>query len=298
VRLEVDMSPDLWPVELDTGELELALLNLAVNARDAMPDGGVFRIVAANEILRAGDVGQPLTGEFVALRISDTGMGIPEDILPKVFDPFFTTKRQGKGTGLGLSQVYGFASQAGGTATIDSELGQGTRILLHLPRSHAGEAAGPAGGEAAMAPEPAQGGAILVVEDNADVAAVTAALLEQLGYRPQIAPSADAALEVLDEGAEFDLVFSDVMMAGDLDGLALARLLRERRPDLPVLLVTGYSEAAEGASREFTLLRKPYQLSELSRTAAGLIALSRKPRLDNLVPLEPRRAARHQKRDT
>jgi CheY-like chemotaxis protein len=230
----------------------------------------------------------------VALRISDTGMGIPEDILPKVFDPFFTTKREGKGTGLGLAQVYGFANQAGGTATIQSELGQGTEVVLHLPRSHAGAVADPAA--AVPTPfEPAQGGAILVVEDNADVAAVTAALLDQLGYRPQVAPSADAALEMLDEGAQFDLVFSDVMMAGDLDGLALARLLRERRPDLPVLLVTGYSHMSEAAGREFALMRKPYQLAELARAVSAVLAASRRRADDtNLVRLSDARGRRKQ----
>jgi PAS domain S-box-containing protein len=271
IRLVADIPPDLWPVKVDAGEFELALVNIAFNARDAMPEGGALAITAENVRLAPGEVAQDLEGEFVALTIADTGCGIPADILPRVFDPFFTTKGR-EGTGLGLSQVHGFAHQSGGTVVIDSALGTGTRVTLYLPRA----TAAPPPPAAAPAVEPSGGGMVLLVEDNPDVAEVTTGLLEELGYRVHLAVDAQAALAAA-ERQQFDLLLSDVVMPGIMDGLALARALRQRHPELPILLVTGYSEAVTLDEGEFIVLRKPYRLSDLNRALAKALAATRKP---------------------
>jgi CheY-like chemotaxis protein len=262
IALTVSIAADIWPIKVDAGELELALVNLFLNARDAMPKGGSLSLTAENVILSRGDSAAEIEGEFVGLRLSDTGTGIPPDILGRIFEPFFTTKPLDKGTGLGLSQVYGFAHQSGGTVTVDSVLGQGTAVTLFLPRTF--EAAGES--KPAEIAEPA-GGSILLVEDNPEVAEVTVAMLEQGGYLVRQAANADAALEAL-ESASVDLVLSDITMPGHHDGLALARLLRRLRPRLPVLLVTGYSSRAAEAAREFVVLRKPFQFHQLSQAVA------------------------------
>jgi CheY-like chemotaxis protein len=286
--LEVDLPQDLWPVNVDAGELELACVNLAVNARDAMPNGGVFSVSARNVTLSPGDLGLDLRGEFVALAFRDSGYGIAPDILPKVFDPFFTTKQVSKGTGLGLSQVHGFAHQAGGGIAIESTLGEGTAITVVLPRSLA--LPSEAGAETGAAAAAEGGGHILVVEDNPDVAAVSAAILEQLGYEVRIAPDAQTALDILAAGEPVDLVFSDIVMAGEMDGVALAHRLREAHPELPILLTSGYSRAAEAAQSQFPILRKPYQIAEVGGAIARLIAESRAEPDDKLVRFPARRA--------
>ena len=274
VALETSVAPGTWPVQADENELELALVNLAVNARDAMPEGGRITISAENVTLKPGERGLDLTGDFVALAVADTGVGIPPDILPKVFEPFFTTKQVDKGTGLGLAQVHGFAHQSGGGIYIESEMGKGTRMVLLLPRSRMEP--GEADAEAPAA-DVQEGARVLLVEDNAEVAHVSAALLEQLGYQVHIAATADTALQMLRQDPDFDLVFSDIVMAGQLDGLDLARVLRQERPELPVLLASGYSKAAESVGGEFPILRKPYGMAELGRAASSVIAQARKP---------------------
>ncbi|HWA63079.1 MAG TPA: PAS domain S-box protein [Caulobacteraceae bacterium] len=270
IRLETDLPEDLWPVAVDLGELELALVNIAVNARDAMPDGGAFRVTAENLTLGPGEGAPPLAGDFVRLSLSDTGVGIPPDILAKVFEPFFTTKPVGRGTGLGLSQVHGLAHQSGGAVEVTSELGKGTSIRILLPRATHAPAAADAKDEAE--PDAGQPGArVLVVEDNPEVAAVTATLLQQLGYRTDVVGDADSALAAVECEPPFDLVFSDIVMAGSMDGLALARRLRETHPELPVLLTSGYSRDSAGAD-DFEILRKPFQISELGRLMARSLA--------------------------
>jgi PAS domain S-box-containing protein len=284
VTFVTQLPPSLWPVEVDVTELELALVNLAVNARDAMPEGGVIALAAENVDMTRGDVGIDLDGAFVALTLADTGIGIPEDILPKIFDPFFTTKEVDKGTGLGLAQVHGFVHQSGGAVTVSSEIGHGTRFTMYLPRAQA-EARPPAQeSEATIADGE---GLILLVEDNPEVADVTATMLEQLGYRVRIARNAAVGLELVEAGESFDLVLSDIVMAGEMDGVGLARTLKERRPDLPVLLATGYSASAATIGQEFPILRKPYQMNELAQALFRLLAAKR-PASDapNLVRLE------------
>ena len=260
VRLAFDIDRNIWPFRADISEFETALLNLVINARDAMPDGGTVTIGARNVTLS-----EPLrAGEFVAISVADTGLGIPSDILDRIFEPFFTTKPIGKGTGLGLSQVHGFAHQAGGTVKVESELGNGTRFTILLQR----EAAEPQRETMDMLPAGGSG-TVLLVEDNPDVATASIGLLEQLGYEVRLVADAEAALrEVERDGVDF--VFSDIVMPGKMDGLSLAHRLREIHPELPVLLATGYSDAAAGVSGDFPILRKPYEIHELSEAIAKL----------------------------
>jgi len=205
-----------------------------------------------------------LSGEFVAVRIADTGHGIPADILTRVFEPFFTTKEVGKGTGLGLSQVYGFAKQSGGTATISSTEGRGTAITLYLPRS---QEAPPVEAPLAVVEAPSEAaGTVLLVEDNADVAEVGAGYLRQLGYRVRSVANAQAAIAALRLDADVDLVFSDILMPGGMNGLELASEIAEHFPGIPVLLTTGYSASAQDAVRQgVVVLQKPYDLEGLRR---------------------------------
>jgi CheY-like chemotaxis protein len=225
-----------------------------------MPNGGTITIGARNCTL----IDEANAGDYVAVSIKDTGVGIAPDVLSKIFDPFFTTKPVGKGTGLGLSQVHGFAHQAGGTVKVESELGKGSTISILLPRDRSKqESLEPTVGEAKSS------GTVLLVEDNPDVASVSMSLLEQLGYVVRKVSDAEAALREI-ERSEIDLVFSDIVMPGKMDGLALARRLREVRPKLPVLLATGYSDAAANVRGDFPILRKPYEIHQLSQAIAKL----------------------------
>jgi PAS domain S-box-containing protein len=251
-------DPSVWPVKVDLAELELAIVNIAVNARDAMPNGGAFTIAIGNVSAHAD---HRRDTEFVAVEFSDTGTGIPPDLLSKIFDPFFTTKEVGKGSGLGLSQVYGFAHQSGGMVKADSKIGQGTTIQLYLPALPAAEIAGEE--DAAMDAVETRRPAVLIVDDSAEVAEVTSALFEHLGYDTLYRESADAALKLLADGARIDLVFSDIVMPGTIDGVGLASEIRSQYPDLPVLLTTGYSDAARAAPADLRILRKPFDTNAL-----------------------------------
>jgi nitrogen-specific signal transduction histidine kinase len=278
IQFQIDVPRSTWPICVNKSELELALVNLAVNARDAMPDGGRITIAAENAHIRPGDLPEDISGDFVALSVSDTGSGIPPDLVPRVVEPFFTTKAPDKGTGLGLSQVYGFARRSDGTVAITSEVGRGTKVTVYLPRSHAALAAPLPQDEADYAALDRQ--TILVVEDNADVRRVAVSLLEQLGYRTMEVETAAAALDILAAGKDIDLVFSDVVLPGQADGLALARTLAERYPHIPVVLTTGYTRVFE-ANPEFPVLRKPYQIATLGRVIQDALnpALPRQPML-------------------
>lgn len=284
IELRIDLPDELWAVEIDQGELDLAILNLAVNARDAMPSGGRLTISARNVTLPPSD--EALSGDFVEIGVADTGTGIAPDILERVFEPFFTTKDIDKGTGLGLSHVYGFAQQAGGDVQVRSALGKGTRFLIYLPRS--GATATPKA-EAEANERPVDAADILLVEDNPDVAEVAAGLLERLGHKVRLASNATSALAVLQDGAPPDLVFSDIVMAGEMDGLALARVLRERYPELPILLATGYSQAAEKLGDAFRVLRKPYSLDELKSAISAVMARAAATAEGKVVSLETRK---------
>ena len=251
-----NIAHGIWPTKVDLAELELAIVNIAVNARDAMPNGGTFTLTAGNvetdEALRDDENNQG----YVAISFSDSGMGIPPNLLSKIFDPFFTTKEVGKGTGLGLSQVYGFAHQAGGTVTADSTVGEGTTITIYLPSCS--DEAGAAEEAAVIDTQRLQRPMVLVVDDSAEVAEVTSSLFEHLGYDTVYRDSAEAALKLLSEGAKIDLVFSDIVMPGTIDGVGLATEVRARYPHLPVILTTGYSDAAQAAPADLKILRKPF----------------------------------------
>jgi signal transduction histidine kinase len=271
IRLEVDFTTGLWPVEVDATQLELALLNLVVNARDAMPEGGVLTIRAANVTLTQGNP-DGLSGEFVRLTVSDTGTGMPAEVRARAFDPFFTTKEIGKGSGLGLSQVYGFARHGGGTAWIESEEGHGTTIGLLIRRS---------GTVPSTVTEPAVtvagasrvGGHVLVVEDDPIVALTVATALEDAGFTITRAMTADEALPLLEAGG-FDLLFSDVVMPGTMSGVDLARTAQTLRPDLPVVLATGYSEEVARATGVM-VLPKPYRIDHLVEVLDTLLTEAR-----------------------
>ena len=262
IEFTVDVPGTTWPVSVDKSELELALVNLAVNARDAMPNGGRIAISAANVRLEAADAPEGNAGDFVALSVADTGCGIPPELLSRVVEPFFTTKDPDKGTGLGLSQVYGFAHRSGGTVQINSEVDLGTKITIYLPRSHA--AAAEPSPEDTVQYMAADRRTILVVEDNPDVKNVAVSLLEQLGYRTIAVESAADALDVLASGQKVNLVFTDVALPGNIDGLALARKVTQRYGNIPIVLTTGYTKVFD-TDLEFPVLRKPYQISALGR---------------------------------
>lgn len=260
VRLDIDIDRNVTPVVVDLSEFETALLNLVINARDAMPGGGTVTVAAHD--LQADEASDDPA--YVAISVRDSGTGIAPDVLGKIFDPFFTTKPIGKGTGLGLSQVHGFAHQAGGTVKVTSEIGKGTTVTILLPREHATPEA-----ERLETLEAGASGTVLLVEDNPDVASVSMTLLEQLGYSVRRVSDAETALHEIDRDG-IDLVFSDIVMPGKMDGLGLANRLKEIRPDLPVLLATGYSDAAANVRGEFPILRKPYEIHQLSQAIAKL----------------------------
>ncbi len=289
IELKRDIPGEIWPVEIDIAELELALVNIAVNARDAMPGGGTITVSARNVTLKKSDGVDQLEGDFVALSISDTGVGIGPDVLPRIFEPFFTTKAIGKGTGLGLSQVYGFSHQSGGTVMANSAVGSGTTITLYLPRSHATMTRLPDAPPVQPA-APAQG-TVLVVDDNPEVADVTASLVEQLGYRALRAENARDALNQLQRGGRINLVLSDIVMPGGMNGMALAQEISNRYPQIPVVLSSGYSDMVQAAETRFVILRKPFQLPALEKSIRE--ALERGGRRDNgrVLPFPQERGA-------
>ncbi len=271
ISTELKVPRGLPPVEVDPGELELAVLNLAVNARDAMQDGGTLTLTAELVRLDGSTDADGLEGEFVRLSVTDTGSGMSEETQARVFEPFFTTKGVGQGTGLGLAQVYGFARQSGGGVRLQSRLGQGTTVSLLLPlsrRTPAGLPATPGGADTVS-----RGVAILVCEDDDDVAALVSDMLTQLGHQPTRVTNAAAALGALADGRRVDMLFTDVMMPGGMDGLALAREAGRRRPGMPVLLTTGYTGGgASSVPLGMPVLRKPYRLDELSAAVATTMA--------------------------
>jgi PAS domain S-box-containing protein len=259
IEICLDLGPELWPVEVDATQLENALLNAAINARDAMPRGGRLTIAACNV------PGEEGAADMVCVSLVDSGEGMSKEVLERVFDPFFTTKPVGKGTGLGLSQIHGFAAQSGGRAEIASIVGEGTTLRLFLPRAM-GVAAGAPRCETGLAK--GDGATVLLVEDNDQVRAFAESLLADLDYRVVSAASAEEALKALD-GQEVDLLFSDVMMPG-MSGLELAECARALRPDLPVLLASGYSEEMAGrAAAAFETLAKPYGAATLGAALAA-----------------------------
>jgi CheY-like chemotaxis protein len=268
VEVIFSLPAGLWAIEADPGEFELALLNLAVNARDAMPNGGRLLITGSNR------PGKGDEGDHVRLTIQDTGSGMSPAVLARVFEPFFTTKEVGRGTGLGLSQVYGFVRSSGGEITVESVEGRGATFVLDLPRSvRTAEPTGAAVSEPAP-PSRGDGRRVLLVEDDDAVAAGVGHMLRDLGYAYVRASDARAGLAAL-SAETFDIVFSDMIMPGDMDGLALAKAIREEQPSLPILLTTGFSGSSDAVKAEnFRLLQKPYRLADLAEALAATLERS------------------------
>jgi signal transduction histidine kinase/CheY-like chemotaxis protein len=280
VSLVIDIGTDVWPMRVDVAELELALINIAVNARDAMPNGGRFTVRAANITFRHED-GFPLTGEFVQLSLEDTGVGMPADVLARAFEPLFTTKPKGMGTGLGLPQVFAFCERSGGLAAIDSAIGAGTSVRLYLPRAATlPEIERPTEPNVEDSTAP-QGLRILLVEDNDEVAAGTEALLQMMGHQVTCVFNADTALRLFDdahakqartgEPLPFDLVISDIHMPGATNGIDLAEAVQAFETRLPVILVTGYAEELDRARHvDVRVLSKPFDIALLDKLLQDL----------------------------
>jgi two-component system, NtrC family, sensor kinase len=270
IVVRTEIAPDLGRVKIDLNELELALLNLAVNARDAMPNGGQLIVEAQN--IDKDRAPPQLSSDCIAIAVQDSGCGIPNEILDRVFEPFFTTKEVGKGTGLGLSQVYGFAHQSGGAVTVDSAQGRGTRVTIYLPRTI----------EESISPNSVESndelrfwGRVLLVEDNHEVSEVTRGLLEDLGFTVELINNAESALKHLQSSDRaYRFLLSDIVMPGAMNGLELARRVRSLEGNKPpIILATGYSAEAQSASDEgFVLLRKPYGMIELRKAIAAILA--------------------------
>jgi CheY-like chemotaxis protein len=271
IDLTTRLEPRLWSVSADPSEIENAVLNLAINSRDAMPKGGRLIIETANVLADDDQIGvitKVPAGEYVRIAISDTGTGMTPEVLQHAFEPFFTTKAPGKGTGLGLSTIYGFVQQLGGTSTIYSEVGRGTTVNLYLPRNHAEPAPHPEFSSAPQIPR-ADGETVLLVEDNDEVRDVTHRRLQDLGYTVVEAVNGPEALRILQSGTAIDVVFSDVVMPGGLSGFDVARWVRTERPGMGVLLTSGYAEdvlrSQESEMQGLRVLRKPYNGGELAR---------------------------------
>ncbi|SHJ80274.1 PAS domain S-box-containing protein [Roseomonas rosea] len=265
VRRELAAHPGTAMV--DPGQLELALLNLCINARDAMPGGGTITLSTANAALGPEEVPELAAGSYVRVSVADTGTGMPPEVLARVFEPFFTTKEVGKGTGLGLSMVYGLVRQSGGGMTIDSAPGEGTRVTLYLPAGEAEVAR--EGGEAQDAPMAQDPVRVLVVDDDATVREVTAGFLSELGHETVEAEDGQSALHVLENDPSVRLMVADFAMPR-MTGAELSERARAMRPDLPILLVTGYAELAALAAN-IPVLHKPYRQAELAEQVAALL---------------------------
>ena len=277
IRVDVVTGEDLWPALVDATQLELMLINLAINARDAMPDGGILSIETAG-LDRAPDELQSelKAGQYVLIAVRDTGTGMPPDVLARALEPFFTTKAPGKGTGLGLSQVYGFARQSGGTVTIESQVGQGTVVRIFLPRST--DAALKKGTDSGMVTRAGAREVVLVVDDDTSVLETTRGMLDDLGYRPIMAENAENALAAV--ASQFvDLAIIDLAMPG-ASGFDIGLQLQQRQPGLPVLFCSGYPDLIDTSSKRVSsalLLSKPYSSRELSIRIETMLRAKRTP---------------------
>jgi len=290
IKVNTRLSEEAWPVFVDPHQLENAILNLAVNARDAMEGTGKLTIRTRNTTMKSNGVGDIRAGEYLVIEVTDTGCGMTPEVKERAFEPFFTTKSVGKGTGLGLSQIFGFAHQSGGEVGIDSQVGKGTTVSIYLPRTEA--KASNVRTHPAMQVKAEEddmtvpGTRILLVEDDPRVRTATVGALEDLGYEP-IACSSGAEALALFDSMEFDLVISDVIMP-EMTGPEMVRELKTRRGDIAVLFVTGYVGEGEGDDLVgYDLLRKPFTVSTLASAVAGAIT-----RRASLPPQSTRTAAK------
>jgi PAS domain S-box-containing protein len=287
IEITIVLRGDVWPAFVDRSQLSAALVNLAINARDAMPTGGTLNFATSNIQLGVPDAvahGVERAGDYISIEVSDTGTGIAQQHLDRIFDPFFSTKEVGQGTGLGLSMVFGFVKQSGGSVEVRSEEGRGSTFRIYLPKADA----------SALQPltqeePPVQGGSetILCVEDDRKIRNYVTVQLESLGYKVLVASSADEALAIVNRGAAFDLLFTDIVMPGSMNGRQLAETLMAGRPSLRVLLTSGYSSGAippQGrAGHGIPLLTKPYRRSELARMLRRCLDLAVDPAGDPIV---------------
>ena len=276
VRIEVRLGRDLWPAMIDPTQIELVILNLAINARDAMEVGGTVTVETANVVVGAPErPEEPPAGDHVMVAVRDTGTGMTPDVLAKAFEPFFTTKEVGKGSGLGLSQVYGLAKQSGGGVSIETAPGAGTTIKVFLPRARTS-----ASSETALAAEPGpqgDGAVVLIVDDDAAVRLVTASLLRELGYAVVEAGSGGSALQTLDERTDISLALLDYAMPG-MNGMEVGREIQLRRPHLPILFATGFADdALIGLAGEDHVLGKPLVVSDLADKLSAALTEVRAP---------------------
>jgi PAS domain S-box-containing protein len=276
IAISTSMTRDIKPIHADPSEIENTILNLAINSRDAMPNGGRLIIETQNLSIASQDDGVAyglVPGEYVRMSISDTGTGMPPEVIARAFEPFFTTKAPGRGTGLGLASIYGFVKQSGGNATIYSELGRGTTVHLYLPSVPSIEGASRRDSQDQL--PAAAGETVLVVEDNPQLRKLSLRRIQLLGYRVLEADSGPTALEIIEGDEKIDLIFSDVIMPGGMTGYELALRAKQRHPAIKVLLTSGYDaeqEAAQGsAANELRVLRKPYKQADLARALRDVL---------------------------
>jgi PAS domain S-box-containing protein len=262
IAFEVSLAPQLNGVSVDAARFEAALLNLVVNARDAMPDGGKLTVATANVEIGERQIGSLAAGSYVKASVTDTGTGMPPEVAARVFEPFFTTKEIGKGTGLGLSQVYGFITQSGGEVVLETEVGKGTTVSIYLPA-----VAGTTDG--AMTDMGEDTDTVLIVEDEADLMTVASQLFRSIGYEVLTAGNGLDAIDILKRRRDIDILFADVMMPNGMSGIELARFTRKLCPDVKVILASGYPllalKAEHGDLDDFAFMSKPYRLSELAK---------------------------------
>ena len=268
VAVRADLHPGLWPCSVDPAQFEAGMLNLIVNARDAMPTGGSLSIATQNIVIAAGDAAfadDVAPGQFVMISISDTGTGMSPEILERAFEPFYTTKEVGKGSGLGLSQLYGFVRQSGGTVKIVSKIGGGTTVTIYLPSATRET---PQAEPASPSAKPKGSETVLVVEDDPDVLEIAVETLSDLGYRILVAYDGVEAMAILERDEPIDLLFTDIVMPYGISGIQLARQARKLRQDIKVLLTSGYTmqtlSAEYGSEKEFVIIGKPYRQTELA----------------------------------
>ena len=279
IALEVVGAAGLWSTKVDRAQLESALLNLAINARDAMPDGGALTIETANKWMddRAGAERDLVPGQYISVCVTDTGTGIPKDIADRIFDPFFTTKPIGQGTGLGLSMIHGFLRQSGGQIRVYSEEGQGTTMCLYLPR-YTGGAVEEGSVLNAAIEEAGAGETVLVIDDEPTVRMLILEVLAEAGYAALEAEDGPTGLKILNSGARIDLLVTDVGLPGGMNGRQVADAAREARPDLKVLFVTGYAENAAVGNGHLEpgmeVVTKPFVMAELAAKITQMIELS------------------------
>jgi PAS domain S-box-containing protein len=274
IRIEVAREDGLWPCLIDPSQLESAILNLAVNARDAMPQGGRLTIATRNVALDPADARRSdmTPGDYIQVSVTDTGTGMAQEVAARAFEPFFTTKEVGQGSGLGLSMVYGFVSQSGGHVRLDSLPGRGTTVMLYLPRAQTVRTEPHASSSIAPAPA-AAARKILVVEDNPDMRTFSASALRQLGHIPVPVEDAAQALATLAADPEISVMFADVVIGPGMSGAELATEVRKRWPHIRILLTSGFAEGADlGAEQDTPFLPKPFRIADLGRELAKLLA--------------------------